>query len=63
MTIRSAVIRLSEFPQSGRGAADLDPNHRELIVRFANSGYVVLYGLDAGDIIVLSVRHQREAGY
>jgi hypothetical protein len=31
-------------------------------VRFSRGGYVVLYGVDGNDLVVISIRHQREAG-
>ena len=62
-TIHRAVRALSAFPESGRRTPDGDLAHRELLVRFGNSGYVVLYGIEASDIVVVAVRHQREAGY
>ena len=61
--IRRAVIRLGDFPEAGRPTPDLNPVHRELLVPFGHSGYVVLYGLDGPDVVIISVRHQREAGY
>ena len=61
--IRLAVRLLLDFPESGRRRTDGDAAHRELIIPFGSSGYVVLYGIDTAGIIVLSIRHQREAGY
>lgn len=41
----------------------MNPDHRQLFVRFSGGGYVVLYGLDEQDVIVISIRQQREAGH
>ena len=41
----------------------LDPEHRELLIPFGASGYVLVYGVYDDTILVLSVRHQKEAGY
>ena len=55
---------LAEFPNAGRPAEDLEPEHRELLVPFGAAGYVVLYSYDPDrGIAVLAVRHQLEAGY
>jgi plasmid stabilization system protein ParE len=61
--IRAAVAKLETFPHAGRVASDGHPDHRELVVRFSRGGYVVLYGVDGNDLVVISIRHQREAGY
>ena len=39
---------------------DLDPEHRELVVRFSEGGYIVHYGVFGDRIEILDVRHQRE---
>ena len=56
---------LEKFSSSGRPATDLDPEHRELIIPFGASGYVLLYHFDKdrAAVTVLAVRHQREVGY
>src|SRR5690242_3861263 len=59
-TILEATRLLEDFPQAGRPAADLDPEHRELPVPFSSSGYVVLYGYDGAWVEILFVRHMRE---
>lgn len=60
--ILEGVLALDEFPQAGRPAEDRIP-YRELLVRFSNSGYVVLYRIEDGQVTIVAVRHQREAGY
>jgi len=47
----------------GRPADDLDPEHRELLIPFGASGYVIVYEVYADSVLVLAVRHQKEAGY
>jgi len=61
--IRKQAALLKKYPQAGRPADDLDPEHRELIIPFGASGYVMVYEVNADHVIVLAVRHQREAGY
>lgn len=34
---------LERFPQAGRPAEDLEPEHRELLIPFGGAGYVLLY--------------------
>jgi plasmid stabilization system protein ParE len=43
--------------------ADLPEAFREWIIDFGDSGYVARYRLDADAIVVLAVRHQKEAGF
>lgn len=51
-------------PGIGRPFAD-EPNLRELIVDFGDTGYVALYRFDpqADAVFILAFRHQKEAGY
>lgn len=56
---------LEAFPNAGRPVDDLEPEHRELLVPFGATGYVLLYCVNPEDalVTVLSVRHQKEVGY
>lgn len=54
---------LSQFPNIGTATNDLDPEHREIVIPFGSSGYIVLYEIREDTILVLSVRHQKETGY
>ena len=56
---------LEAFPNVGRPAEDLDPEHREILIPFGAAGYVLLYHFDEdrAAVTVLAVRHQKEAGY
>ena len=47
----------------GRPAQDMEPEYREWMIDFGDSGYVVLYRHDGRDAVVLAVRHQRELDY
>jgi plasmid stabilization system protein ParE len=60
VAIMDATRVLARFPHAGRMTKDLDPEHRELIVKFSDSGYIVHYGVLADRIEILDVRHQRE---
>ena len=40
----------------------MDDEFRDWIVDLGDSGYVARYRLDPENVIILAVRHQREAG-
>ena len=61
--IRDAMKIIALQPGIGRPAEEMDPEYREWLIDFGDSGYVALYRLDGDTAIVLAVRHQREAGY
>jgi plasmid stabilization system protein ParE len=41
----------------------MDDEFRDWIIDFGDSGYVARYRLDASNLIILAVRHQKEAGF
>jgi plasmid stabilization system protein ParE len=61
--VRTHVNILAEQPGAGRPAEHMDPEFREWIIPFGGSGYIALYRLDGEKVVILAVRHQREAGY
>lgn len=60
--IEEAVTLLARHPLVGRR---VESGLRELVVSRGRSGYVALYCLeeDQDAVLVLALRHQREAGY
>ena len=60
--IEEAVEILERHPLIGRPAPH---GMRELVISRGNSGYVALYDYHQNDelVVILSIRHQREAGY
>lgn len=60
--ITEAVQVLENHPLIGRSA---EQGLRELVISRGQSGYVALYSYEPEQdtVLVLSVRHQREAGY
>jgi len=56
---------LETFPNAGRPAYDLDPEHREVLIPFGSAGYVLLYHIDedSSTVTVLAIRHQREVAF
>ena len=61
--IRDAMKIIAVQPGIGRPAADMEPEYREWMIDFGDSGYVALYRFDGDTAVILAVRHQREAGY
>ena len=57
------VQKLENLPQMGRPSYDLEPEHRELLIPFGMSGYILLYEVLKDTILVLAFRHQKEVGY
>jgi plasmid stabilization system protein ParE len=60
--ITEAVQVLENHPLIGRPA---EQDLRELVISRGNSGYLALYSYEVAQdmVLVLAVRHQREAGY
>ena len=54
---------LEDFPHAGRPAEDLEPEHKELLIPFGGSGYILLYRVEDSFVHILAVRHQKEGGY
>lgn len=61
--IRQGVKLLAKHPQMGRLAEELPPEFREYVIEFGSGAYVALYRYDGKEVIILAVRHGREAGY
>ena len=60
--IEEAVSILDRHPLIGRS---VDEEIRELVISRGATGYVVLYSFEDNKnaILILAIRHQREAGY
>ena len=61
--IRDGVKILAHQPEVGRPVAEMDPEYREWLIDFGDSGYIALYRYDGRMAVILAVRHQKEAGY
>jgi toxin ParE1/3/4 len=61
--IDAGSLLLENFPEAGRPADDLEQEHRELLIPFGASGYLLLYRMENALVYILAVRHQKEAGY
>ena len=61
--IRESVRVLAHQPGVGRPVEDMEPEYREWIINFGDTGYIALYRYGGGTAVILAVRHQREVGY
>jgi plasmid stabilization system protein ParE len=61
--IRQGVKLLSATPQIGRPIEDLPPEFREWIIEFGQGAYIALYRFNGNEVVILAVRHGREAGF
>jgi len=61
--IRTELKILAQQPEIGRPITEMGHEFREWLIAFGDSGYVVLYRFDGTQLIILAVRHQKEAGY
>jgi plasmid stabilization system protein ParE len=61
--IRAGVRVIAQHPEIGRPAEEMEPEYREWLINFGDSGYVALYHFDGQTAVILAVRHQKEAGY
>jgi len=60
--IRQEVKVLAHQPAIGRPMQDMEPEYREWLIDFGDSGYVALYRLAGDEVVILAVHHQREVG-
>ena len=58
--IRDGLKIVARRPGVGRPVEDMEPEYREWLIEFGDSGYVVLYRYDGQTAVILAVRHQRE---
>ncbi len=61
--IIKAVQVLGLQPQLGRPIEGMHEAFREWLIDFGDSGYVVRYRTDGKVVVILAVRHQKEAGF
>lgn len=61
-SIRHGMKLLAQHPEAGRPVMEM-PEFREWRIEFGSAGYLALYRFSGEKVIVLSVRHGREAGY
>ena len=61
--IRQGVKALAKHPGIGRPLEEMPLEFREWVIEFGSGAYVALYHYDGKQIVILAVRHGREAGY
>jgi plasmid stabilization system protein ParE len=62
-TIRQGVKTLAKHPEIGRPVEELPEEYREWVIEFGQGAYVAFYHYDGKHVVILAVRHGREAGY
>ncbi|MES2316169.1 MAG: type II toxin-antitoxin system RelE/ParE family toxin [Pseudomonadota bacterium] len=60
--VRDGVKVLGRQPQIGRPIDDMIEEYREWQIDFGDSGYRVRYRIAPDAVVILAVRHQKEAG-
>lgn len=63
LAIRKGVERLGSHPRLGRTVDGLPEDFREWIIGFGASGYIARYRITTNHIVILAIRHLREAGF
>ncbi|HBX40808.1 type II toxin-antitoxin system RelE/ParE family toxin [Vibrio sp. 2026] len=61
--IIQGVQALGELPRIGRPIEDMPEEFRDWLIDFGDSGYVARYRIDGDTVVVLAIRHQKEAGF
>lgn len=61
--IRQGIKALGKHPEIGRTVEELLPEFREWVIEFGSGAYIALYHYDGKEVVILAVRHGREAGY
>jgi plasmid stabilization system protein ParE len=61
--IRQGVKAHGKHPRLGRPSYELPLEIREWVIEFGSGAYIVLYHFDGKQVVVLAIRHGREAGY
>jgi plasmid stabilization system protein ParE len=61
--ITEALNLLIDFPEAGRPVLIDPPGLRDLFIEFGNGGYVARYRYNGRAVLVLAVKHGREAGF
>ena len=61
--IRQGVKMLAKHPAIGRPVEEMPPEFREWVIPFGSGAYVTLYHYDGKEVVILAIRHGREAGY
>jgi plasmid stabilization system protein ParE len=61
-TIRQGIKALGRHPEIGRPVEELPLEFREWVIEFGSGAYIAVYHFDGSEVVILAVRHGREAG-
>jgi plasmid stabilization system protein ParE len=61
--IRQSLNALISHPEMGRPIDELPAEFREWVIEFGSGAYVAMYHYDGKEVVILAIRHGREAGY
>ena len=61
--IRQGIRALGKHPEIGRPVEEMLAEFREWVIEFGHGAYLALYHFDGKQIVILAIRHGREAGY
>lgn len=61
--IRQGIKVLGKHPKIGRPVEEMPPEFREWVIEFGHGAYVALSHYDGKQVVILAIRHGREAGY
>ncbi len=60
--IRRGIKALGKHPEIGRPVEEMPAEFREWVIEFGSGAYVAPYHYDGKQVVILAVRHSREAG-
>ncbi len=63
LTIIEAVQSLQLYPEMGRTIETKGEELRELFINSGNYGYLAKYKFDEREVVILAIKHGREASY
>lgn len=61
--IRHGVRLLEQQPGLGRRMADMEPEYREWLIDFVDSGDMAVHLMSGNQAAILAVQHQRDLGH
>ena len=60
--LRQGIQGLGKHPEMGRPVEELPTEFREWVIEFGSGAYVAMYHYDGKEVVILAIRHGREAG-
>jgi len=59
--IHDGAKLLGSRPMLGRPNASHPSSKREFLIRFGRNGYILQYEIDGDKVVIVAIRHQRQA--